>query len=177
MSLWLTDRVILRRMLNPGDEAPEFTLLDQDGQAVSLADFRGRKVLVFFYPKADTPGCTTQACGLRDALGEIGETVVLGISPDTPDDQKAFRDKFDLGFPLLADTDHTVAERYGTWGERSMYGNKYMGIIRSAFLVDEEGRLAEVWYRIQPKETPQKLLSALAQGPRRAVSTSPPRGR
>lgn len=150
-------------MLRSGDEAPEFSLLDQDGRAVSLSDFRGRKALVYFYPKADTPGCTTQACGLRDALGEIGDTAVLGISPDTPDDQKAFRDKFDLAFPLLADTDHAVAEAYGAWGERSMYGNKYMGIIRSAFLVDEAGRLAEVWYRIQPKETPKKLLAALAR--------------
>lgn len=149
-------------MLKPGDGAPELTLLDQDGQVVSLSDFRGRKALVYFYPKADTPGCTVQACGLRDVLGEIGDTVVLGVSPDTPADQKAFQDKFDLGFPLLADTDHAVAERYGVWGERSMYGNKYMGVIRSAFLVDEDGRLAEVWYRIQPKETPKKLLTALA---------------
>lgn len=159
-------------MLKPGDEAPELTLLDQDGQTTSLADFRGRKVLVFFYPKADTPGCTTQACGLRDVSGQIGDTVVLGISPDTPDDQKAFQEKFDLGFPLLADVDHAVAERYGAWGKRSMYGNEYMGVIRSVFLVDEEGRLAEVWYRIQPKETPTRLLAALARGARPAESST-----
>lgn len=148
-------------MLNPGDRAPEFTLLDQEGEAVSLSDFRGRKVLVFFYPKADTPGCTIQACGLRDALGDIGDTVVLGISPDTPDDQKAFRDKFDLGFPLLADVDHAVAESYGAWGEKRLYGREYLGVIRSAFLVDEDGRLAEVWPGISPEQTPTKLLAAL----------------
>jgi peroxiredoxin Q/BCP len=148
-------------MLTAGDEAPDFTLLDQNGDEVSLSGLAGRKVLVYFYPRADTPGCTTQACGLRDVLGDVGDTVVLGVSPDTPAKQKKFDDKHGLGFPLLSDADHAVAESYGAWGERSMYGKTYMGIIRSAFLVDEKGRLAEAWPKISPKDTPKKLLAAL----------------
>jgi thioredoxin-dependent peroxiredoxin len=148
-------------MLKQGDKAPDFTLLDQDGKTVDLADLRGRKVLVYFYPKADTPGCTTQACGLRDVLGDIGDTAVVGISPDKPEKQKRFDDKYGLGFPLLSDQDHAVADAYGAWGERSMYGRKFMGIVRSAFLVDEQGDLAEVWPKISPKDTPAKLLAAL----------------
>jgi thioredoxin-dependent peroxiredoxin len=148
-------------MVDVGDMAPEFSLLDQEGSKVSLSDYRGRKVMVFFYPKANTPGCTNQACGLRDVKEEIGDTQVIGISPDAPARQKSFDEKHGLGFPLLADEDHAVADAYGTWGEKSMYGNKYMGIIRSAFLVDEEGRLAEVWPKISPKDTPKKLLAAL----------------
>ena len=148
-------------MVTAGDPAPAFGLSDQDGNTVSLTDFSGRKVLVYFYPKADTPGCTTQACGLRDVLGDIGDTAVLGISPDKPAKQKRFDDKYNLGFPLLADEDHAVAESYGAWGEKSMYGRKYMGIIRSAFLVDEKGELADVWPKISPKDTPKNLLKAL----------------
>jgi thioredoxin-dependent peroxiredoxin len=148
-------------MLTQGDKAPDITLLDQDENTVSLADYKGRKVLVYFYPKADTPGCTTQSCGLRDILGDIGDTAVVGISPDKPAKQKRFDDKYGLGFPLLADEDHAVAEAYGAWGEKSMYGRKYMGIIRSAFLVDEDGTLAEAWPKISPKDTPKKLLAAL----------------
>jgi len=149
-------------MVTQGDKAPDFTLLDQNEQEFSLAAQKGHKVLVYFYPKADTPGCTTQACGLRDVLGDIGDTVVVGISPDKPGKQKRFDDKYGLGFPLLSDTDHAVAEAYGSWGERSMYGRKYMGIIRSAFLVDEDGNLAEAWPKISPKDTPTNLLKALA---------------
>ncbi|MCU0311642.1 MAG: thioredoxin-dependent thiol peroxidase [Acidimicrobiales bacterium] len=144
-----------------GAKAPLFALLDQNGDKVRLSSFKGRKVLVYFYPKADTPGCTTQSCGLRDILGDIGDTVVLGISPDLPAKQKKFDDKYSLGFPLLSDADHTVAEAYGAWGEKSMYGKKYMGIVRSAFLVDEKGRIAEAWPKISPKDTPTKLLAAL----------------
>jgi thioredoxin-dependent peroxiredoxin len=147
--------------LKPGDKAPAFTLLDQDGNSVRLSDLKGRKVLVYFYPKADTPGCTTQACGLRDVLGDIGDTVVLGISPDKPEKQKRFDDKYGLGFPLLSDLDHAVADAYGAWGERSMYGRRFMGIVRSAFLVDEQGKVAEAWPKISPKDTPTKLLAAL----------------
>jgi thioredoxin-dependent peroxiredoxin len=147
--------------LTAGTAAPKFTLLDQSGTSVSLADFKGRKVLVYFYPKADTPGCTTQACGLRDILGDIGDAVVLGISPDLPAKQAKFDEKYSLGFPLLSDPDHAVAEAYAVWVEKSMYGRKYMGIERSAFLVDENGQLAEVWYKISPKDTPTKLLAAL----------------
>jgi peroxiredoxin Q/BCP len=149
-------------VLSPGDKAPTFTLLDQSGQKVKLADFKGRKVLVYFYPKADTPGCTAQACGLRDILGDIGATAVLGISPDAPGKQAKFDQKYGLGFPLLADEDHAVAEAYGVWAEKSMYGRKYMGIVRSAFLVDEKGQLAEVWYKISPKDTAANLLAAVA---------------
>jgi thioredoxin-dependent peroxiredoxin len=147
--------------LSAGDKAPAFTLLDQDGSKVKLSDFKGRKVLVYFYPKADTPGCTTQSCGLRDVLGDIGDTAVVGISPDPPAKQKRFDDKYGLGFPLLADEDHAVAEKFGAWGEKSMYGKKYMGIIRSAFLIDEKGKVAEAWPKISPKDTPKNLLKAL----------------
>ena len=149
-------------MLSAGEKAPTFTLLDQSGSEVKLSDFKGRNVLVYFYPKADTPGCTTQACGLRDILGEIGDTAVLGISPDPPKKQAKFDEKYGLGFPLLADEDHAVAEAYGVWAEKSMYGRTYMGIVRSAFLIDGKGQLAEVWYKISPKDTPKNLLAALA---------------
>jgi peroxiredoxin Q/BCP len=148
--------------LEVGDKAPAFTLSDQTGTPVKLTGFKGRKVLVYFYPRADTPGCTTQACGLRDVLGDLGDTAVLGISPDTPAKQAKFDQKYGLGFPLLADEDHAVAEAYGVWVEKSMYGKKYLGIERSAFLVDETGKLAEVWYKISPKDTPTKLTQSLA---------------
>jgi peroxiredoxin Q/BCP len=149
-------------VLSPGEKAPTFTLLDQAGEKVKLADLKGRKVLVYFYPKADTPGCTAQACGLRDVLGGLGDTAVLGISPDSPGKQAKFDHKYGLGFPLLADEDHAVAEAYGVWTEKAMYGRKYMGIVRSAFLIDEKGKLAEVWYKISPKDTAANLLAALA---------------
>lgn len=148
--------------LETGQPAPEFLLDDQTGSPVSLSSFGGRKVLVYFYPRADTPGCTTQACGLRDVLGQIGTTVVLGISPDTPAKQAKFDQKYELGFPLLADMDHAVAEAYGVWVEKSMYGKKYLGIERSAFLIDESGKLEQVWYKISPKDTPTNLLAALS---------------
>lgn len=149
--------------LKVGDKAPAFSLLDQSGKKAKLSDYKGRKVLVYFYPKADTPGCTTQACGLRDVLGDIGEAAVIGISPDPPTRQAKFDEKYGLGFPLLADEDHAVAEAYGVWGEKKNYGKTYMGIIRSAFLVDEQGKLAEVWYKISPADTPKNLLAALAR--------------
>jgi len=152
----VSDRLVV------GEEAPEFDLDDQHGNRVSLASLQGRKVLVYFYPRADTPGCTTQACGLRDILGDIGTTAVIGISPDTPAKQAKFDLKYGLGFPLLADVDHSVAEAYGVWVEKSMYGKKYLGIERSAFLIDEDGKLEQVWYKISPKDTPVKLLDALA---------------
>jgi peroxiredoxin Q/BCP len=147
--------------LKPGDKAPDIKLADQQGKTVKLSDYKGRKVLVYFYPKADTPGCTTQACGLRDVLGDIGDAGVIGISPDPPAKQAKFDQKYGLGFPLLADVDHAVAEAYDVWAEKSMYGRTYMGIVRSAFLVDEKGKLAEVWYKISPKDTPKNLLAAL----------------
>jgi peroxiredoxin Q/BCP len=148
--------------LAPGDKAPAFTLLDQGGTKVKLTDHKGHKVLVYFYPKADTPGCTTQACGLRDVLGDIGDTAVLGISPDKPDKQAAFDQKYGLGFPLLSDPEHDVADKYGAWGKKKLYGREYEGIIRSAFLVDEKGRIEQAWPKISPKDTPKKLLAALS---------------
>jgi len=147
--------------LKPGDKAPTFTLVDQRGSKVELADHKGHKVLVYFYPKADTPGCTTQACGLRDVLGEIGDTVVLGISPDKPEKQAAFDEKYGLGFPLLSDPDHAVADQFGAWGKKKLYGREYEGVIRSAFLIDEKGRIEQAWPKISPKDTPKKLLAAL----------------
>jgi peroxiredoxin Q/BCP len=148
-------------MLKTGDKAPAFTLKDQSGSPVKLSSFKGRKVLVYFYPKADTPGCTTQACGLRDVAGDIGDTAVLGISPDPPARQQKFDTKYGLGFPLLADEDHAVAEAYGVWAEKSMYGRKYFGIVRSAFLIDEKGKIAEAWYKVSPKGTVENLLASL----------------
>ena len=147
--------------LEPGAKAPAFSLKDQDGATVRLSSFKGRKVLVYFYPKADTPGCTTQSCGLRDIAGDVGDTAIVGISPDLPDKQKRFDDKYGLGFPLLSDPEHATAEAYGVWGEKSMYGKKYFGIIRSAFLIDEKGKVEQAWYKISPKDTPLKLLAAL----------------
>ena len=148
--------------LSPGVPAPAFALPDQEGNTVDLADYRGRKVLIFFYPKALTSGCTAQACGLRDVAADVGDTAILGISPDKPSLQAKFDQKFGLGYPLLSDPDHAVAEAYGVWGEKSMYGRKYMGILRSAFLVDEEGRIAQAWYKVSPADTATNLLKALA---------------
>ncbi|HRA34372.1 MAG TPA: thioredoxin-dependent thiol peroxidase [Acidimicrobiales bacterium] len=147
-----------------GDRAPAFNLADHTDTKVRLSSFKGRKVLVYFYPKADTPGCTTQACELRDISGDIGDTVILGISPDAPAKLAKFRDKHDLGFTLLSDPDHATAEAYGVWAEKSMYGKKYMGIVRSAFLVDEKGTISHAWPKISPKDTPKNLLKALAEG-------------
>jgi peroxiredoxin Q/BCP len=150
-------------MLTKGDKAPDFGLLDQDGTQRKLSAYKGRSVLVYFYPKADTPGCTQQACGLRDIADDIGDTAILGISPDKPAAQKRFDAKYGLGFPLLSDPEHAAAEEYGVWKEKSMYGRKYMGIERSAFLIDPKGKVREAWYKISPKDTPKKLLEALEQ--------------
>ncbi len=148
--------------LTSGDKAPAISLTNQHGERVRLADYKGRKVLVYFYPKADTPGCTQQSCGMRDILGDIGDAAVLGISPDKPAKQLKFDEKYGLGFPLLADEDHAVAEAYGVWTEKSMYGRKYMGILRSAFLIDEKGKITGAWYKVSPKDTPANLLKALS---------------
>jgi thioredoxin-dependent peroxiredoxin len=149
-------------MLSPGDKAPAISLLDQSSTKVSLSSFKGRKVLVYFYPKADTPGCTQQSCLLRDIADTIGTTAILGISPDEPKKQAAFADKYELPFPLLSDASHAVSEAYGVWQEKSMYGRKYMGIVRSAFLIDEKGRIEHAWYKVSPKDTPTNLLKALS---------------
>lgn len=154
-------RIVGPMPLKPGDTAPDFTLPDQNGEPMSLSSLRGRTVLVYFYPKADTPGCTTQACGLRDIAGEIGDTAVIGISPDKPGKLRTFADKYDLRFTLLADESHAVAEAYDVWKQKSMYGRTYMGIERSAFLVAPDGTLRSLWYKIKPKDTPTNLLAAL----------------
>src|SRR5947207_10440686 len=150
-------------MLKAGDKAPAFSLRDRDGATVGFGDFKGRKVLVYFYPKADTPGCTTQACGLRDVSGDVGDTAIIGISPDPPSRQAKFDQKYGLGFPLLADEDHAVAEAFDVWGEKKNYGRTYMGIIRSAFLVDEKGKVEEAWYKVSPKATAENLLKAIGK--------------
>jgi peroxiredoxin Q/BCP len=152
------------QQLKVGNKAPDFTLLDQHGDTFTLSKGgKGHRVLVYFYPKADTPGCTTQACGLRDILGDIGDTAVIGISPDKPAKQAKFDTKYGLGFPLLADEDHTVAEAYGVWKEKSLYGKVALRIHRSAFLIDEKGILEQVWYNIKAADTPTKLLEALGK--------------
>src|SRR3954449_1097244 len=148
-------------MLTAGQTAPKFTLTNQKDESQSLAALRGHPVLVYFYPKADTPGCTQQACGLRDIAGDVGDTAIIGISPDKPAAPKKFDTKYHLGFPLLSDPDHAVAEAYGVWQEKSMYGKKYMGILRSAFLVDEHGTIEQAWYKVSPKDTPTNLVKAL----------------
>lgn len=147
----------------PGTKAPAIALKDQHGKLTRLSGFKGRKVLVYFYPKADTPGCTTQSCGLRDIAGQVGDTAIVGISPDLPERLARFDEKYSLGFTLLSDPEHQVAEAYGVWAEKSMYGKKYMGIVRSAFLVDEAGRISHAWPKISPKDTPTKLLAALGE--------------
>ena len=146
-----------------GDKAPAFTLKDQNGKAVKLSAYKGKRVVVYFYPKADTPGCTQQSCSLRDAFPQLKKlkAAVVGISPDAVEKQKKFDDKYELGFPLLADTDHAVAEAFGVWGEKSLYGRKFMGIIRSAFVVDEKGKLSGVFYKVSPKDTVPKAEAVL----------------
>ena len=149
--------------LHSGDKAPNFKLSDQDEKEVNLQDFKGRKLLLYFYPKADTPGCTKQACNVRDAKEQLADlgVDVIGISPDAPGKQKKFADKHDLGFALLSDQDNEVPKAYGVWGEKSMYGKKYEGIIRSALLLDKEGKVVQTWYKVSPKDTIPKVLETL----------------
>jgi peroxiredoxin Q/BCP len=151
--------------LKVGSRAPAFTLTDQRGKKVRLSELKGKRVVVYFYPKADTPGCTTQSCSLRDAMPDLEKlkAVVLGVSPDAPAKQQKFDDKYGLGFALLADEDHKVAEKWGVWGEKSMYGKKYLGIVRSAFVVDEQGKIAAAFYKVSPKDTVPKVTAALEE--------------
>ena len=149
-------------MLKQGSKAPKIELLDQNGKPWSLAAQGKKKILVYFYPKADTPGCTTQSCGLRDIKGDVGRTAIIGISPDKPDKLKKFDDKYELGFPLLADTEKVVAKAFKVWKKKTLYGREYMGIERSAFLI-KDGVILEAWYKISPKDTPLKLLEALGK--------------
>ncbi len=140
---------------------PSFTLHDQHDQALSLSDLAGAAALIYFYPKADTPGCTTQACGLRDIAAQIGDTKIIGVSPDAPAKLAKFDAKHSLGFTLLSDPDHVLAEAFGVWAEKKLYGKVYMGIVRSAFLINERGVITHAWPKISPKDTPLQLLSAL----------------
>lgn len=148
-------------MLKTGDKAPNLALFDQNEKKVSLKDFAKKKVLIYFYPKADTPGCTMQSCLLRDIRKDIGKTVIVGVSPDEPAKQSKFDKKYGLGFTLLSDPEHKVAKAYKVWKKKSMYGREYMGIERSAFLIDEKGKVLHAWYKISPKDTPKNLLKAL----------------
>jgi peroxiredoxin Q/BCP len=151
-------------MLAEGDAAPDFTLFDQDDNQVKLSGLRGETVVLYFYPRADTPGCTTQACGVRDRGAEYREAGarVIGISPDEVDAIEKFAGKYDLDFTLLADPDHAVADAYGAWVEKSMYGKKYMGVARATFIVDPQGKIARVFPKVQPKKHDDLMLKALA---------------
>lgn len=148
-------------MLKEGALAPEIELLDQHGKKFSLKKLSRRTVLVYFYPKADTPGCTQQSCGLRDIADQIGKTVIVGISPDKPAKLLKFDEKFSLGFTLLSDDTNAVAKKYKVWKKKSMYGREYMGIERSAFLINGKGEIVHAWYKISPKDTPLRLLESL----------------
>ena len=151
-------------MIEPGQTAPDFELPDQDGSPVRLSDLRGRRVVLYFYPKADTPGCTTQACGVRDHAPdyEAANAVVLGVSPDPVSKVKKFHDKFDMNFTLLADADHAVADTYGVWAEKSMYGRTYWGNLRATFVIDEQGVVQHVIPKASPKTHDDEVLAALS---------------
>ena len=148
----------------PGTKAPAFTLLDHDGRKLALSSLKGSAVVLYFYPKDDTPGCTREACGFRDAKAKFAKTraVVVGVSPDPVDRHAAFRDKYSLPFPLLSDPDHVVAAKYGAWREKNMYGKKSMGIARSTFIIDGTGRIARVFKAVRPDGHAEQVLEALA---------------
>jgi len=152
-------------MLEAGDRAPAFTLPDQDGNKVKLTALKGETVVVYFYPRAETPGCTTQACGIRDNKAEYGKlgAKVLGISPDEPEALKRFAKNQKLKFTLLSDPDHKVAEKYGAWGEKSMYGKKYMGMLRNTYIVGPNGKIAAAFPKVQPKKHDKLVLKALRE--------------
>ena len=149
-------------LLAVGDKAPDFKTTNQDGEKVSLSDFKGQKVVVYFYPKDDTPGCTKEACSFRDGWSKFRrkKIAVLGVSADAEKSHKKFADKFSLPFPLLADTDRKIVKDYGAWGEKNMYGRKYMGIRRVTYLIDEKGKVAAVWPKVKPEGHADELLAA-----------------
>ena len=150
-------------MLGTGVKAPDFSLPADDGTTVTLAGLKGRKVVLYFYPKDDTSGCTKEACGFRDSWKDLQKTgaVVLGVSPDGVSSHQKFRGKYGLPFPLLADTDHRVADAYGAWGEKSMYGKRYLGILRTTFVIDGDGRIARVFEKVKPEGHAGEVLAAL----------------
>jgi thioredoxin-dependent peroxiredoxin len=152
-------------VLSEGEKAPAFNLPDQNGEKVKLSDLKGETVVLYFYPRADTPGCTTQACGVRDRGADYAEAGarVIGISPDEIGAIDKFAGKYDLGFTLLADADHAVAEKYGTWVEKSMYGKKYMGVQRATFIIGPDGKIAKVFPKVQPKKHDDLVLKALGE--------------
>ena len=151
-------------MVEEGKPAPDFELPSDSGESVKLSELRGKPVVLYFYPKDDTPGCTAQACGIRDAYGEFEKegAIVLGVSPDDEESHRSFRDKYDLPFTLLADTDHQVAEQYGVWGEKKYMGRTYMGVNRSTFVIDADGNLKKVMHNVKPANHADDVLSALA---------------
>lgn len=150
-------------MLEKGDLAPDFELTSAEGETVSLSDYRGKRVILFFYPKAATPGCTKQACGFRDNWPQIegAGATVIGVSPDEPDALAQWKDEENLPYTLLSDTDHEVAEAYGVWGKKKMFGREYMGIIRSHFVIDQEGRLEDVQVNVKPEQSVERAVEAL----------------
>jgi thioredoxin-dependent peroxiredoxin len=151
-------------MLEEGSPAPDFTLPTDTGDLLTLSSLRGSRVVLYFYPKDDTPGCTAQACGIRDVWGELERTgaIVLGVSPDSPKKHVKFREEYHLPFPLLSDQEHAVAEAYGTWVEKSMYGKTYMGMERSTFVIDADGNVAKIMRKVKPAEHAADVLAALA---------------
>jgi peroxiredoxin Q/BCP len=152
-------------LIAEGQETPDFTLPDQDGNQVKLSELRGQPVVLYFFPKADTPGCTTQACGVRDHRSDYEGTGarVVGVSPDTVTAQRRFADKYGLEFTLLADENHEVADLYGVWGEKKMYGKTYMGVSRKTFLVDSEGKVVKIFPKVSPKTHDEVVLEALSE--------------
>lgn len=150
-------------MLKEQELAPDFELPSDDGSTTRLSDYRGRKVVLFFFPRADTPGCTKEACEFRDQSADFDEagSVILGISPDTVEDIRAFREKYSLPYRLLADADHEVAEKYGVWKEKSMFGNTFFGVERSTFVIDEEGRLEKIYRNVRPEGHAARVLESL----------------
>ena len=147
-----------------GDQAPDFETIDDQSNKVKLSELRGKRVVLYFYPKDDTPGCTRQACGFRDNYGNVEgkNSVVLGVSPDDVESHQAFKSKFSLPFPLLVDEDHAIAEAYSVWGEREFNGNKFMGIFRSSFVIDEQGKVIDAHYNVSPEDSVESALAALA---------------
>ena len=149
--------------LEKGNKSPGFKLKNQNGELIDSDDFKGKKLFIYFYPKANTPGCTAQSCSVKESLPDFSglDAAVIGISPDSPENQKKFADKYNLKFPLLCDEEKAVSESFGVWGEKKLYGKTYMGIIRSSFLIDEEGYIEECWYKVSPKDTVPKVMKVL----------------